>query len=283
MAKRRLKGIISMKNIFKNMMLGSALVLCAAGTASANQLLVFITSAQIINAVGAANGFALGGGVTVGLATSFGANCSAGLTDCGVYGMGASTALAGSNTATVTGFSSPVPSGNAQWTTATFASTYHGYETAGSGTTPQEEFITANTHTVYSGGGQCTAITTAGCYSPASSLNPLGSIKLNGVAAMNATTNIGTMGFLLDFGSTFVAPSTAVNLNLDLFVAHIDAVTGLQDTTKSTSSTLTLNGLTTQALPEPASVATALSGILALGLAGWRRRRQVQASAQNLS
>ncbi len=282
MAKLSAKGITSMGNIFNKMMLGSALVLCAAGTASANQLLVYVTSQQIIQAIGATTGTGIAGGASVGATTtSFGGACSAGLTDCGVYAIGASTAALtltpATTTSSVAGYSSPVPTGNAAWTAVMLSGGYSGYEVAGgAGATAQEEFITANTHVVSATPGvQCTS-GAAGCYGT-SSLTPLR--KLNGVAAMNASTNIGQVAFILTFANT-ISAGTTVNLSLELFASQIGLNTGIQGGNKNTSGTLILNNLATVALPEPSSIALAFSGMGALGFAAWRRRRQTLAAGQ---
>lgn len=253
-----------MKNLLRNALLGSTLVLCATGTASANQLLVFVTAGQIQSAVSG---------------STFSGNCSAGLTDCGVYGVGFISATGGATATSGAANSSPVPTGSAKWIGASISG-YNGYEAGGStatyGSNTQEQFITANTHTV--GPASCPSAATPGCYT---AHLPSVTVAMPGLAAMNSSTQI---GFLLTFASE-VASGTTINMSLQLLAAQLlpsgaDNLGPALQGTKGMAGNVTVSGLTLVALPEPASIALGLSGLGAIAVMGWRRRRQKRDDTQ---
>lgn len=249
-----------MKNIFKKMMLGSALVLCAAGTASANQLLVYLTAGQIVSAV---TGSTFSG-------------CAAGLTDCGVFAIGGISASDGGHTAlSVSAYTggSPIPTGTAAWINTTVASLYSGYEIGSSGNgVTQETFITANAHT---SGNNCPS-------SPPTACNYTGNVSSSvnaGTALMNATTQI---GFLVDFGSTQISSATTATLSLQLLATEFTSTSnGAQFVKSVTGAPVSISSTNTVALPEPSSIALMLSGVGAIGYGSWRRRKML-AVPQNL-
>lgn len=245
-----------MKTIF-NTLLGTALALCAASTASANQLLVFVTPGQILSLAGS--------GI-------YGSNCNSGMTSCGVYAVGFVGAAGGTAAQTVsitngTATISPDDAGTDKWirtnilpnsgagacNTAAGCSAFAVGGTASGNT--QEKFITNNVNTV---GKNYTS--------------NVGDTLLTGVAAMTTTTDPRGIGFLLTF-ATNVAAGTTTNVTFELLASKLSISTGAQGT-KGMAAQGTINGLTLVALPEPSSWSMLGGGILAVGFAAWRRRKQ---------
>jgi len=251
---------ISRKDLMKtllNTLLGTALALCAASTASANTLLVFITPGQILSLAGS--------GI-------YGANCNSGMTNCGVYAIGFVGASGGTAAQTVSitngaASISPDNTGTDKWVnynilpssgagacdTAAGCSAFEVGGTASGNT--QEKFITNNANTV---GRNYTS--------------NVGDTLLTGVAPMNATTDSRGIGFLLTF-ATNVAAGTTTNVTFELLASKLSISTGAQGT-KGMAAQGTISGLTLVALPEPSSWSMLGGGIFAVGFAAWRRRKQ---------
>lgn len=248
-----------MKTLF-NTLLGTALALCAASTASANTLLVFITPGQILALAGS--------GI-------YGTNCNAGMTNCGVFAIGFVGASGGTAAQTVsitngTASISPDNTGTDKWVnynilpnsgagacdTALGCSAFEVGGTASGNT--EEKFITNNVNTV---GRAYTS--------------NVGDTLLTGVAPMNATTDSRGIGFLLTF-ATNVAAGTTTNVTFELLATTLRTDPGNEGVqgTKGKGAQGTINGLTLVALPEPSSWSMLAGGILAVGAAAWRRRKQ---------
>jgi hypothetical protein len=218
-----------MKSVFRNTVLLSALLLVATERASANQLLVFVTVQDILTGASAAL-----------------SNCNAGMTDCGIYGVGFAGAAGGSAAATASagyGYLSPVPSGQAVWSAFSLNNLYPGFEAGGSSNgATREQLMTYNT---------ATAVNT---YNANLGLNPL-----QGLAAMNTSTQI---GFIVDFGSSQIAAGTTTNLTLRVLATGLNTTTGAQSTSKNQGDFITINGVALSPVPEPSTIALLLSGCL---------------------
>jgi hypothetical protein len=216
-----------------------ALLLVSAGVASANQMLIFVSVGDILNAA----------------STRF-TNCNAGMTDCGVYAVGFFGSTGGTAGLTLgssggTRYLSPAPSGSALWAPATVAGT-SGFEAGGtSNGATNEQLMTNNT-------------ATAGNFYNAN----LGLNSLQGLGAFSASTQI---GFLLDFGASIAAGTT--NVSLRLFATGLDPTTGAQDTLKNQADVVTISGVALQPVPEPATTGLVCAGLILCGLAARRRRK----------
>lgn len=261
MAKQCFRRAKNMKRFFNITILTSVLALCAAGTASANQLLVFVTPAQIQSLAGIQGG-------------AFGTNCNTGLTNCGVFAVGfvgaTTTGLTTNETISVSsGYAaiSPDSVGTDKWVTTNIlpssgagacnsAAGCSAFEVGGTGNgNAGEAFITGNQFTV------------------GKSYNAnIGDTTLTGVSPLNATTDTRGMGFLLTFANN-IAAGTTVNVTFELLAAKLGTSSGTQGV-KNLAGQATLSGLTLVATPEPASMSMLFGGLLAIGGAAWRRRKQ---------
>ena len=234
------KGFLPRMNRFvRNVLFGGLLSICASGTASANQLQVFVTVGQIQAAA----------------ASAFSAQCSGALgVDCGVWAVAfmSGTTASGSATSGV-GSVSPDSTGTDKWISSTVLG-YNGFKIGGtaSGNTG-EEFITSSTHTVgntYTGN--------------------VGSTNLVGVAPLNASTQI---GFVLTFAAN-IAANTSVDIAFQFLASRLNGTTGAE-LEKQIAGSATITGLTLVELPEPSSIILQLSGLGLMGLAAsWRRLRK---------
>lgn len=241
-----------MKSFFKHALLTAGLALGVTGSASANQMFVFVTVSQLQSAFTSS---VFGNNIATG-----NPYCASNLTNCGIYGVGFVSASGLSPTTVSTSStitSDVVDTGSDKWV----STTYNGYKMWEAGGTAagntQEQLISQ--------------------VNPTTGINyttNTGGNSLTGIAAMNATTaGSAQIGFLLDF-ATNIAAGTTTNLTLQLLGVTLNTTTGAEGT-KALAGQLTISNVTLVPTPEPSSIGLAIAGLAGIAM-GARRRRKNQ-------
>jgi hypothetical protein len=236
--------------------LGAFVLCCSSAPARANQVEFLISASALI----ADN-------------PTFGGNCASGLTNCGVLGLGLVSATTTGGVAlpsfTVT-FVAPSLGTTDGWTS--FSGFTGSGETALAGSGMEESgstiaFITATTN-IGTGGAKYTDQGGTTGISPQTTGGAAGA----GLSSTGTIQGSDTFGFILNFGSTTVTPTTET-LNLVLAADEINPSTGAQVGTKEIDGTLSVNLAGVNYTPEPSTIVLVLGGIAAIVIGRFRRVR----------